>query len=106
MRTKNFHATAQKCGAGSYGLKIFARDRDAHLVREWGTIFLDLPGSNHPIEVNIDKRSMWEGHCRELISTGIRDWLKREGKLPWPKNHPPKVLIEHIGERLFSVALC
>lgn len=104
MRTQKFRAVAWR--GGSYGLKISARDRDTYLVREWGSVFLSLPGCREPVEVNIDKPSMWEGTCRELISVRIGDWLKREGRLPWPKGHPPRVSIEPVGERLFRVSLC
>ncbi len=103
MRAAKFDAVVWK--GGTYGLKLSAADRDAHLVREWRTIFLRLSGINELVEVNIDKPSMWEGNCRELISSKIGVWLKCHNKLPWPKGHPPKVTIECVGERVFAVTL-
>ena len=110
MHRRVVYANREVCccsveGGTTFGLKLSAADRDAHLVREWRTIFLQLSGSNELVEVNIDKPSMWEGSCRELISSKIGDWLKQNGKLPWPKGHPPRVSIERVGKRIFRVDL-
>ena len=103
MRAAKFDAVVWK--GGTYGLKLSAADRDAHLIREWRTISLKLSGIDELVEVNIDKPSMWEGNCRELISSKIGVWLKRNKKIPWSKGHPPKVTIERVGDRVFAVAL-
>jgi hypothetical protein len=68
-----------------------AADRDAHLKREWGSIDLYLPGDDQPIKINIDKDSLWNDSCRELISQKIGAWLISSGMAPWPKGKPPKL---------------
>lgn len=105
MQSRDFRAVAWSNGGKTFGLKISEQDRDLNLVRDWGTIYLELPGTDEAVEVNIDKASMWEGTCRELISRKIGDWLKREGKMPWPKGHPPRVSMEFVGDRTFKVVL-
>jgi hypothetical protein len=101
-------ATAWKNGSpdargNGYGLKISAADRDAFLKREFGSITLHLPGISRPVTVNIDKASMWEGTCRELISRDIGAWLIGVGLAPWPKGAPPKFRLVPRGERAFDV---
>lgn len=91
-------------GGGACGIKISAVDRDRHLVREWGTVRLLLPGGSEPISVNIDKHSMWEGTCRELIHKSIKDWFVRTKKFPWPKGSPPQVRLVPCGPRSFAVS--
>ena len=54
-------------GAG-YGVKISARDRDTHFKTEWRTVSLHLPDRSDPVAINVNKKSFWNGTCRELIS--------------------------------------
>lgn len=105
MPSNKFEAVAWTNGGASFGLKISQQDRDKHLLREWGHIYLTMPGSEEKVEVNIDKPSMWDGSCRELINSKIGAWLKRERMAPWPKGHPPRVTIEPIGDRVFRITL-
>lgn len=108
MEQKGLSATAWKNGSpdergNGYGLKISAVDRDTYLKRTSGSITLHLPGAPRPVEVNIDKASMWEGTCRELISREIGAWLIREGLAPWPKGRPPKFRLVPRNQRQFDV---
>lgn len=57
-------------GAG-YGLKVPYSDRNQYFKRVWGTVLLELEGYPHLVEVNIRKKSFWEGTCRELIRKDI-----------------------------------
>lgn len=79
----------QRSGTG-YGLKIGLIDRDENFDRNWKSVFLLLPDSNQPLELNIDKKSFWSSSCRELIHKEIGLWLINSGLAPWPKGHPPK----------------
>jgi hypothetical protein len=99
-----FIATAWSNGGTSRGLRISARDRNRHLKREWGTVDLLIPDEPEPVAVNIDKPSMWEGSCRELIHFKIKAWFIRCGNLQWPKGRPPKVLLVPQGRRSFAVS--
>jgi len=91
-------------GAG-YGLTMSACDRDRYLSREWDSVILELEGVPDPITVNIGKQSFWEGDCPELIKKEIGQWLRGNGKAPWPKWHPPKFSMEPISGNRFSVHL-
>lgn len=89
-------------GAG-YGLKIRAADRDACFNPEWNTILLEIEGEAQAVEININKASFWNRTCRELISSAIGRWLRRQGAAPWPKGHPPKFVLEPVDGNRFRV---
>ena len=89
-------------GAG-YGLKMSATDRDAHLKREWGSVDLYFGGQSRPVQVNVDKDSLWNDTCRELISQEIGSWLIGNGMAPWPKGKPPKLRLLPRSQRAFDV---
>jgi len=91
-------------GGSACGLKISAADRNRFLKREWGSVDLLIPDEPHPTPVNIDKPSMWEGTCRELIHIKIKSWFVRSGKFPWPKGKPPRVRLLHSGPRSFTLS--
>ena len=88
-------------GSG-YGLKVSNTDRNQYFKREWGTVFLELEGFLQLVEVNIRKKSFWEGTCRELISKDIGVWLRKNGLAPRQKGRPPKLhLIPKSGNKFF-----
>lgn len=91
-------------GGNACGIKIRAADRDRYFKREWGSINLLIPGEPEPIAVNIDKQSMWDGSCRELIHIKIKAWFIRAKKHPWPKGKPPRVRLVQSGPRSFAVS--
>ena len=101
---EEFVATAWSNGATACGLKISAADRDRYLERQWGFVDLLIPGQPAPIPVNINKASMWDGSCRELIHFEIRAWFIRSGKFPWPKGSPPRVRLVQSGRRSFALS--
>ena len=100
---EEFVATAW-WGNRTCGLKISSADRDRYLKREWGSVGLLIPGELEPIPVNIDKKSMWDRRCRELIHFKIRDWFIRSDKFPWPKGRPPRVRLVQSGPRSFALS--
>jgi hypothetical protein len=77
-----------RSGAG-YGVKISAAARERHFPREWRTVRLRI-GSAHPITMNTDKASFWNGTCRELISAVLGRWMLEERFAPWPSGQPPR----------------
>lgn len=87
-------------GAG-YGVKIKEGDRDRYFSPEVHTIFLTLEGEEPPIEINTNKKSIWFGSCRELISSKIGKWFFRNGLAPWDKGNPPKLVLEQIHENQY-----
>jgi hypothetical protein len=100
---EEFVATAWS-GGRTCELKISAVNRDRYLKREWGRVDLLIPNEPEPIPVNIDKASMWDGSCRELIHYKIRDWFRKSGKFPWPKGKPPRVRLAQSGPRAFALS--
>jgi hypothetical protein len=95
--------TAWNNGSTGYGLKLQAADRDHYFRKSWQTVLLQLDGWQEPVEVNVGKPSFWNGTCRELISHEIGRWLKEQKLASWPKNHPPKLVLEPLGEDRFSL---
>lgn len=93
-----YHAS----GAG-YGLKFATSDRDTYFSREWEDIYLHLAGTEAPVRANIAKASFWNDTCREVISKEIGLWLISHRLAPWRVGHPPRLLMEPIGDRGFSV---
>ena len=102
---QGFVATGWSNGGTACGLKISAADRDRYLKREWGSISLVLPNEPEPIPVNIDKASMWEGSCRELIHAKIKTWFIQAKMFPWPKGKPPRVRLVPSGPRSFTLSV-
>jgi hypothetical protein len=95
MARPGFTAVAWNNGShhptgGGYGLKISAADRDVHFERGWGSVELFLPDSNRPVRVNIDKESLWNDECRDLIHRDTGLWLIRNGMAPRPDREPPR----------------
>jgi hypothetical protein len=103
-RRREFKAVAWNNGRTGYGLKVSAIDRDAYLKREWGSVDLYLPGRDQPARVNVNKDSLWNKTCRELISKEIGAWLIDNGMAPWPKGHPPKFRLLRRAPREFDLA--
>jgi len=87
------------------GLKVPVSDRADYFDRSWTNVILSFPTGTAfgEIEVNVDKPSFWNNQCHELISMRIKDWLCGLGLVPWADGHPPKVLIEPLGERKFAI---
>ena len=108
MTRSGFVAVAWNNGShdpsgNGYGLKISATDRDLYLERGWGSVVLYLSGKDLPVTVNIDKDSLWNESCRELISREIGAWLIHNGRAPWPKGKPPKFRVLPRGPRAFDI---
>jgi hypothetical protein len=103
MARQDFEVVAWSNGGTGYGLKISAVDRDAYLKRGWGSVDLYFPGSRQPTKVNVDKDSLWNKSCRELISKEIGAWFVANGLAPWPRGKPPRFKLVQRGPREFDV---
>jgi hypothetical protein len=105
MKTHLFWSAWRNGDGSSVGLKVPVRDREQHFNHAWKSVFLTFPEETHygEIEINIDKPSFWNDTCHELINKSIKEWLTSLGLLPWSKGHPPKVIIELLGERRFAI---
>lgn len=110
MQNKSFEGTAWKNAAvpaspAGYGIKIDAASRDSHFDKSWKFVQLDLPQMAEPVIANIDKKSFWNGTCRELINSRLGEWMISQKLAPWPKGRPPKLLLEPIAPARFRVHL-
>jgi hypothetical protein len=48
---------------------------------------------------------MWNGTCRELIKKEIGQWLLKAKPAPWPKNHPPSIVLVQRSAGVFEARL-
>lgn len=95
-----------KLSTGSgYGLKIKASDRDYLFEKTWKSIFLYLENEIIAHEINIAKKSMWDGACRELICWPIGAWLIKNGYATWPLYKPPTVIVERLEDKIFRAQM-
>lgn len=86
-------------GAG-YGLKVGRADRDRYFKPSWKEVRL-LFEDGARVSVPLSQ-SFWRS-CTELRSSVIGRWLIRENLAPWPRGHPPTVLLEPVGDGRFRV---
>ena len=96
------------CSGAGYGLKVRREDRDKHFDKRWKCVLLKLRGKKGKIDyvaASIDKKSFWDYRCRELTQVDIGIWLRRNTKIPWEKNKPPKLVMENMGGNKFKVEL-
>ena len=96
--------TAWNNGSSGYGVKISYRDRKKYFREEWESITLEIEGFTKPIDVNVNKSSFWTPKCGELIKKEIRYWLFENDLAPWPYRKPPKLWLEFISDRSFSLS--
>lgn len=89
----------------AYGIKVKRKDRDKHFNRKWKSVLLKLRGKGGYVTVNLDKKSFWDPHCRELVSKDIGVWLKKNRQIPWMKSCPPRMLMEHVKGNKFRIRL-
>jgi len=89
-------------GAG-YGLKIGAEDRDRYFKASWKIAMISLPGIGEDVVVNVAKESFWNDSCRELISSKIGKWMRKNDLAPWPIGKPPKFGLEPRKGNKFSL---
>jgi hypothetical protein len=91
-------------GAG-YGIKLSLLDREANFSPDWGIVLLFLEGNDHPIEVNVAKRSFWSKKCGELIHKEIGLWFQQKGISSWDKGKPYNVYLYHLKDNQFKVSV-
>ena len=103
MKVTAWNNGLHKSDGNGYGLKINLHDRDAMFQRDWKTIFIELPGEQTLVEINIDKESFWNKTCRELISVRIGKWLIKNGLAPWQPNRPPVLRLEQVKGNHFRL---
>ncbi len=80
-----------------YGIRILGKGRWLYFRQEWESVTLLFPDDDEPAEVRVTG-SFWLG-SPELRSRRIREFLHRNGLLPWPKGRPPHFDLEPLDGR-------
>lgn len=94
---------AQHQSGAGYGIKIPRSERDRYFRKNWKVAYLQLPDNPTSVAISLDNPSFWNDSCRELRSQEIGRWLLHQKLAPWPKVHPPKPMLEPLGETRFSL---
>ena len=79
-----------------------ASDRDEFFDRGWNQIEVQLDGVAHRFHLT---PSFWR-KCREFRDRGqpvIREWLRRQCKLDWPKRKPPRLELRWLRGNCFAL---
>ena len=100
MRAKAWNNGQHHASGAGYGIKLSPEDRDRFFMREWETVQLEVPGQGITSVALSD--SFWR-RCSELRSAALGRWLRESGMAPWPKGHPPTLLIEQLVGDTFRV---
>jgi len=88
--------SARTNGRGSYGLRVLSAKQLGLWFRpEWERVTVKLPDDEAPVTVAITD-SFWSD-CPCLRSVRFRDFLDRNGLLPWPKDRPPHFELVSLG---------
>jgi len=94
------NGSPSKTGAG-YGIRIRREDRDKYFEKGWSYVIIELEGDTQ-VKIRLSD-SFWKD-CIELRSAEIGRWMLKQKLAPWPKNKPPKLKLEPIGNRKFRLS--
>ena len=97
-------ATAWNDGKSTYGIRVGFPNRAAFFDSGWIEIEVEIDGEMHRFGLT---SGFWRG-CPEFRDRGgprIREWLRRNGLLGWPKGRPPRVQLIPLGGNRFRLAL-
>jgi hypothetical protein len=86
-------------GKGTYGIDIGEVNRDRYFDRAWKAIQVEIDGEVHDLPLT---PGFWVD-CPEVRSSIIKDWLGRNGRLPWPKYQPPHFELTPLGGNRFRL---
>lgn len=96
-------ATAWRGGnGGTYGIRVGLANRDEFFDSRWEHIDVEIDGTLHRFALT---GGFWR-HCPEFRDRGqpiIRNWLRRHGRLNWPKGRPPEFELVPLGTARFRL---
>ncbi len=78
-----------------YGIRLRNDDRHVMVDRDQSLVVVRLKGRRGKLKVRVTP-SYWRT-CPELRHHEIGRWLKDLGLAPWPKGHPPRLLVSRRG---------
>jgi hypothetical protein len=94
--------SADERSPAGYGIKFTPADRDRYFDPEWRSVVLELT-DGPTIEVPLTP-SFWRS-CSELRSADLGRWLLASGRAPCPKDAPPEIAANPIGDNRFSARI-
>ena len=86
-------------GKSTYGIKVGRPNREAFFHRSLTRFVVEVDGID---DVHSPTDAFWST-CPELRSPAIRDWLRRQGPLPWAHRKPPRFTLVPLGEGRFRL---
>jgi hypothetical protein len=96
-------ASAWSNGGGTYGIRVGFANRDAFFDESWTEIEVEIDG--HFCHFGLTD-GFWN-QCPEFRDSGdpvVREWLRRQRILDWPKGEPPRVELIPLGGNRFRLA--
>jgi hypothetical protein len=97
-------ASAWSNGGGTYGIRVGFPNRHKFFDESWAEIEVEIDGV-------VQRFGLTDGfwhHCPEFRDKGapvIREWLRRNRTLEWPKGNPPQAQLIPLGGNRFRLAL-
>jgi hypothetical protein len=85
---------------GTYGIRVGKENAKRYFDRSWNTIQVDIDGRVHQFPLN---ETFWTT-CPEFRGAEIGVWLCATGLAPWPRGHPPQVLLSPLGSNRFRLS--
>lgn len=92
-------ASAWNNGEGTYGIRVGSRNREKFFDKSWPEIEVEIDGIFHRFALT---DGFWH-RCPEFRNPVIREWLRRNRSLEWPKGHPPTVDLIPLGGNRFRL---
>jgi hypothetical protein len=89
-------------GRGTYGIRVGYPNRDKFFCRDWEEIEVEMGAKSHSFALT---KGFWH-RCPEFRDRGnpiIRNWLRMQGPLEWPKGAPPCFELTPLGSNRFHL---
>lgn len=98
-----FRASAWK--GGTYGIRVPPGERDRYFDPSWTMVKLELVADGGTTMVRVPLSASFWRTCSEVRHQAIGRWLRDQGLAPWPKGHPPALLVEATSDAAFRVSV-
>lgn len=92
--------TAWNGGNSTYGIRVGFPNRTQYFEPTWTEIEVEVDGQTHHFSLT---PGFWN-HCPEFRSPIIREWLRGQDLLTWPRSQPPVFELHPLGGNRFRLA--
>ena len=92
---------AWKGGPSGFGIRIGKDDVRKHFQPEWESVRVFI--EEEPFEFPL--RATFRTTCPELRGVAIKEYLRANNMLPWPKGSPPTLFLTLISGRDFRLSI-